>query len=102
MARLLSRLRRLVHCEHFSLRANFGLDDPADTGCAYGALAPALLVATRLGWHVDCQPNFLRPCLAWSCAATFRVIPLSVIGAALTFTFSPPVLRALYAWKVGR
>ncbi|HSC26888.1 MAG TPA: hypothetical protein VLD67_06415 [Vicinamibacterales bacterium] len=102
IARLLAGLRRRIRFEDFHLRAEFGLDDPADTGRLYGAIAPLLLAAAGMGWHVDCRPTFLRSGLEGSCAATFRVRPLSIIGQFVRFFCSPPVLRAIRVWRSKR
>jgi hypothetical protein len=88
--------------EAFSLHAEFGLDDPADTGRVYGSLVPVLVTANARGLDVDCEPNFLRICLAGSCAATLRVVPLSVLAAVVQYCFSPPVWRAAMAWRAAR
>jgi hypothetical protein len=91
-----------VRCEDFSLRAEFGFDDPADTGRVYGALAPLLLVAAAKGLNVQCRPSFVRAGLEGSCAATLSVRPLSVVRLAAVFSCSPAVLRAFRVWRSRR
>ena len=99
MAWLVTDLLRLVQWEDFSLYAEFGFDDPADTGRVYGALAPLLLLADGKGLHVRCHPSFLRAGLEGSLATTFRVRPIAVVGLGIGFVFSPPALRAVRAWR---
>ncbi len=101
-ARLLADVAQRVRWEEASLRARFGLDDPADTGCVYGALAPLLVAAHGRGWDVACRPDFDEPCLEGSAAVTLRVRPISVIAAFGAFFCSPPVLRAMGAWRSAR
>ena len=100
--RLLVALVRRITWEELSLCAEFGLDDPADTGRVYGALAPVFLTAAARGVDVRCEPNFLRTCLEGSCATTLRVVPLSVLAVVAQFVLSPPVWRAALAWRAAR
>jgi len=105
----LARVRRLVpdvlrhiKAEDFALEAQFGLDDPAETGQLYGALSP-LLVGAALGhWRIRCQPSFVGAGFEGSCKATLRARPLPLLWVGLMFLASPVVLRAIRSWRSHR
>lgn len=102
MLRLLTDLGRGARCEDLYLRAEFGLDDPADTGQLYGAVAPLLIAATAGGFDVSCRPNFFQPGLQGSCGGRIRVRPISLVGLLVGFLCSLPTLRAIRAVWVSR
>ncbi len=85
---LLSGLLRPIHIDHIKIDAEFGLNDPADTGQLYGYLAPLQFGApSGAGRFVSLRPNFERACF------------VGELDAALHFTpaaFLPPALR--FAW----
>ena len=86
----LSGLLSAIHFEHLKLDADFGLNDPADTGQLYGCLTPLQFGAVSgRRTIVTLRPNFERACFAGD------------LDAALRFTiaaFLPPALR--FAWRV--
>jgi hypothetical protein len=101
--RLLGDLRRQVRWDDVHLRAEFGLDDPADTGVMYGAMVPLLLAANRVGLDVGCRPNFAGTCLAGSAGATFGTRPIALLRVLAAFLCSPAVGRAVRAaWRSRR
>ena len=100
--RLLADLGRQVRFEDLYLRAEFGLDDPADTGWVYGALAPLLVAGTRGGFNVAWQPNFNRAGLQGSCGGRMRVRPISLVAILVGFLCSFPTLRAMRAVWLAR
>jgi hypothetical protein len=101
--RLLNDLRRKVTVEAFHLQAEFGLDDPADTGRVYGALAPILVAAAAGGMDVRCDPNFTSAVLQGAAGGSLRVRPLSVMGTVAAFVLSRPFVRALIRfWRARR
>ena len=85
----LSGLLGAIHFEHLKLDAEFGLNDPADTGQVYGCLTPLQFGAfAGPGRFVSLRPNFERACFAGE------------LDAAVHFTiaaFLPPALR--FAWR---
>ncbi len=100
-ARLLGLARnmwRQLHVRQLNLHLTFGLDDPADTGQLFGALAPALIHTDRLS-RLDCQvrPDFSQPILLVNGGGQLRVIPLTIIGVMIAFFLSPACWRAFTA-----
>jgi hypothetical protein len=97
---LASRLFRRVKLQAFDLHTVFGLDNPADTGLAYGFLAPLLVMAEARGLNIECRPMFLESGLRGTCNVTLHARPLSVVGALMAFLASPAVIRAaVAAWR---
>jgi hypothetical protein len=97
---LASLLFRRVKLQGFDLHTVFGLDNPADTGIAYGFLAPVLVMAEACGLNIECRPMFLESGLRGTCNVTLQVRPLSVAGAVMAFFASPAVIRAaVAAWR---
>ena len=88
-----------VRVRSFRLDAAFGFDDPADTGRLYGAIAPALAMASARGLRVRCRPDFSRATLHGSCAGSVAMTPLPVAGVALGFLLSSEARRAWRAWR---
>jgi hypothetical protein len=100
-ARLLRLTRdvwRQLRVRQLYLHLTFGLDDPADTGQLFGALAPALIQADRLS-RLDLQvhPDFSQPILLVNGRGQVRVIPLAIIGAMIAFLMSPTCWRGFVA-----
>lgn len=100
--RLMTDLRRQVECDGLYLRAEFGLDDPADTGRLYGVLAPIMVAATAEGFDVRCRPNFLQPGFEGAGGGRIRARPITLVGLLVGFLCSPPTLRAVRAVWVSR
>lgn len=86
---VIGRMVQAVHVEKLAVDGEFGLNDPADTGCLYGQLTP-LIYAT--GGRVQLRPNFQSMCLRGTADAQLRVIPLALlwpIGGVLWRIFGP-------------
>jgi hypothetical protein len=97
---LASLLFRRVRLQAFDLHTVFGLDNPADTGMAYGFLTPLLVMAEARGLNIECRPMFLESGLRGTCHVTLHVRPLSIVGAVMAFLASPAVIRAaVAAWR---
>ena len=72
-------------------------------GVAYGLLSPWLVMASVRGYDIECRPMFLESGLQGVVQASVQVRPLSVVGALVSFAFSPPVLRAARsAWRARK
>ena len=97
---LVNALARRLQVRAFELVAEYGFDDPADTGMAVGALAPVMIAAHARGLNVRLAPSFLEPCFEGHFAAALSVRPLSVFGVVLRFACSRPVWRAIRAWRL--
>jgi hypothetical protein len=96
-------LLRKIRFQAFDLHTVFGLDNPADTGMAYGFLVPVLVMAQTRGLNIECRPMFLETGLRGTCHVALRVRPLSVVGGVVAFLASPPVMRAVRAaWRARR
>lgn len=103
VVRLVSDLLRQVKLERFHLRADFGFDNPADTGVFYGMLWPLLVMADVRGLDVHCSPMFLKSGVKGIIGATVQVRPLSVVATVTAFLFSRPVFRAAgSAWRARK
>ena len=103
VVRFASGLLRQVTLERFRLRAEFGFDNPADTGVLYGMLSPLLVMADARGLDVHCRPMFLESGVKGAFGATVHVRPLSAVATVAAFLLSPPVLRAAgSAWRARK
>ncbi len=68
--------------------AEFGFDDPADTGAVFGMIAPVVYTGKYgAGFDFDIKPNFNRCCVRGKIDAAVELIPVRII---------PPVLR--FGW----
>lgn len=96
MKRLFGRLLGTVECRLLRLRAEIGLDDPADTGQLVGLLSSVLSPLTNRA-HTDLtfQPVFDGQALALRGEARIRLIPLRVLWVIVTFAVRPSTWRVL-------
>lgn len=101
--RLLRQLLRHTQIRELRLQGRIGLDDPADTGLLFAALAPAL---SGLGAFpavaVNVEPDFERPGLAGQASGAVRLVPARVLWALVRFLLSPEALRAARTLATGR
>lgn len=72
VAQLLGKFR----LEDLTLRGEFGLNDPADTGQLFGQLTP---LTYGFGCKIDVKPNFENACWHGEASARIRVIPISLL-----------------------
>jgi hypothetical protein len=89
LARLGRRLLGHLRPRELRLRLKLGLGDPADTGRAWGALAPLFLALSRLeAEEIRIEPDFLRRSFDLEARAVVRVVPgvllLLLVGYLLT------------------
>lgn len=82
VTRLLDRLIHAFQIETLHVDAEFGLDDPADTGQLYGQLTPLLYTT---GSHLHLRPNFTETCLRGSALLQFRFTLLGLIWPLVQF-----------------
>ena len=92
---LVAGLLRSLRPRDLHVRARIGLDDPADTGCLWGAVGP--LAALFSGQDVRVEPAFDGACLRYRACARVRVVPGWILWLLARFLVSPPVLRAVVA-----
>ncbi len=88
--RLLLELFGCIRIDHARLDCTFGFDDPADTGSAYGLLAP-LLFASPWRQQLSVQPDFSGERFSGEGDVSLRLTPVCLVAPALTF-----------AWEVWR
>lgn len=71
------------------IEAEFGLDDPADTGTLYGALAPFVYTG-RFGADIDLdiRPDFNRQHIAGKIDAAVDLVPIRLVPPVLRFAAS--------------
>jgi hypothetical protein len=86
VARLLRSLYARLRVGDFSMACTFGLDDPADTGTLFGALAPVLAtVAARHPATFAVTPVFDGARLDLRLAGAACVVPLRLVGPLAAF-----------------
>jgi hypothetical protein len=102
LGHLVGLARRLVaqtQVRRFEVNARVGLDDPADTGILYGALAP-LFVSLDAGsrWSRSCvfEPEFSRECLEMSASGRLTLLPLRYLLVIGGFLMSPRTWRLVF------
>ena len=76
-------------------RVFFGMDDPADTGYAYGLLSPSFTMFYAIP-KVDFEavPVFDRVTIDADIEASIKLVPFSYIKAVMLFVFSTASFRA--------
>lgn len=88
LPRLLNEIVHSVQWETLHLDAEFGLNDPADTGQVYGCLAPLQYGAP---WppcvSIALRPNFERVCLCGELQATLRLRAAALLPPAARFAW---------------
>lgn len=85
---LVGGLLRQFRILRIEAEADFGFDDPADTGAVYGLLAPfafGLPPGTRSS--VVLRPDFETPRLSGRIDATVEVTPIRLLPPALRFAW---------------
>jgi hypothetical protein len=100
---LLRGLRRSVHLRELRVWLRFGLDDPADTGVAWAAIAPLTLAARA--WpnvELDVAPDFAEPGVRAQSLTAVRVLPLRALPPLVGFGCSPTILRAARTLRARR
>lgn len=92
--RLLRELLRVVTPVELRGHVCFGLDDPDDTGVAYG-----LLMAASAGRAatipLEITPNFDGPALGGDAVVAWSIRPIAVVWPVLTFVIAPAVWRSV-------
>lgn len=82
---LIVELIRQIKIVWIRVEAEFGLDDPADTGALYGALVPLLQTGRHCaGIDLDIRPDFKETRIAGKIDAAVDLVPIRLV---------PPILR---------
>jgi len=103
MRRLVHLLRDLLQSarpRRVRIQFAIGMDDPADTGRLWGALAPLRLLFGRKivnnesNISIELTPDFSGARFKGYSCASVQFVPLKMFALVLGFFFSAPVLRA--------
>jgi hypothetical protein len=98
--RLVGRLWRSIHVRHLDGLVVAGLEDPADTGMAWGLVGPVLSLTSQRWPDFRAEPCFDSARFEVDARGTLSVVPLRVLLVLLGFLFTPAVMRALVAaWR---
>ena len=101
LARLGRRILSTVKMRHLSLRLRVGLDDPADTGVLWGAVAPVVAYAGSLRpGALAMEPDFTGAQFTGRGAVSLRIVPIRWLPPILLFALNPSVLRT--GWTIWR
>ena len=100
--RFVGDLARAVRPRELRLRARLGLGDPADTGRLWALVGPlqAWALSSR-GADVRIEPEFLEGALELQAQGRLRLVPLQLLGLAVSFVLSPSSIRAWRALRSG-
>ncbi|PUB17479.1 DUF2953 domain-containing protein [Yoonia sediminilitoris] len=79
---VIGRMLHAIKFDFLRVDADFGLDDPADTGQLFGHLTP--LIYGPLG-QVNLRPDFGGACLRGTATAQFHVTPVALVRPMLGF-----------------
>lgn len=100
--RLVGDVLRSIRIRQLSLQVRLGLDDPADTGRLWAVVGPlAGMLSILPGAHIVVEPRFTSEVFDVDLRSRFRVIPLRLLFATLSFALSPVTLRVLRARVSG-
>lgn len=99
VGRFVEDLAGAIHLSRLVVRARIGCDDPADTGHLCGVLMPVVAAASATGVDVRCVPDFAHTTVTGAGSGTVTVTPLRLVLVVLAFMASPPVWRAIRAWR---
>ncbi len=94
------RLRQALRFSELFASFRIGLDDPADTGLAWGFCGPLAIILSDRHPGLSLTPVFERPCFEADVKGSLSVMPLALIAATLAFMLTPAVLHAAYLiWR---
>ncbi|MCR9135199.1 MAG: DUF2953 domain-containing protein [Alphaproteobacteria bacterium] len=80
VVRLIVELIRQIRIVWIRVEAEIGLDDPADTGALYGALAPIIHTGRHwAGFNLDIRPDFSGTRLAGKIDAAVDLVPVRLV-----------------------
>jgi hypothetical protein len=99
LAHLVRALLAQTLVRELTIRARAGLDDPADTGMLWGALAPLLAWAGAHPGSLDLQPEFAGSCLEVRGSGRFTLVPARYLLVLAMFVLNPRTWRLGYALR---
>lgn len=97
IARFTVKLVNTIRFNDFIVHAQFGFEDPADTGELWGVVSPLAVIGATSPVAVTVEPCFDRETFKVQGHGTFSVAPLTLIGVTLQYLLSPATLRDLLA-----
>ena len=102
--RLARRIFSTVNVRRLNVQLHVGLDDPAETGLLWGAVAPVVAYADFLRpGAVALEPDFTGPRFAGQGSASLRIVPLRWLPPILLFALNPAVLGGLWSlWRARK
>jgi hypothetical protein len=77
-----------LHFDHLKVRGEFGFGDPADTGRAFGYIAPFVYAPQSPKILVQVVPDFEKPCLRGQAEAALHFVPIRLALPTLRFLWS--------------
>lgn len=102
LVRYLRRLTRAVQVRNLRGKLRVGLEDPADTGMAWGFVGPVHALVIRHFPNLEVTPTFDGARFEIDAHGSVALVPLEVIGVTLAFVLSPPALRMAWALLVQK
>ena len=100
---LFEQLYQHLKIRELNLRLKVGLDDPAETGMLFAALAPAAVCLGQLPTtNVILEPDFEKENVEAAATGTVRAVPLRILWSLILFAFSLETIRAVKAIRWGR
>jgi hypothetical protein len=82
-----------------TVRLRAGLDDPADTGMLWGALAPLLAAADNHPGSIELEPDFAKSCFELRGRCRFTLVPMRYLLVLVVFLLNPRTWRLTYALR---
>jgi hypothetical protein len=104
LLRFVRDIFRISHVRDFEIDLRIGLNDPAETGMLFAAIAPALVqFRTFTPFDIQILPDFEQAVLQGYVKSDLRIFPIQFIFTGMLFVLSPATIRALLsmvlAWR---
>lgn len=84
---------RRIHVDRLSVDADFGLDDPAETGRLYGWVTPLIYGIRSPRIALGLRPDFTGPRLSGRAEAAMHLTPAALLGPVISFAWTVFVVR---------
>lgn len=101
--RLVRRLVKSLRVRELHVDARVGLDDPAETGMAFGLIGPvAGLIAALPGTDINVAPDFDAAGVRGEARGSLRAYPIRAVLAVAAFAATPATWRAMRTGRRAR